>query len=120
MAASASEAAREREFFKYYGHRVQHFQSFTPKTNAESSTDTVLTAFAQLACLRLRTRRAIIVLTNRRHRYILAEATRTISLRSDAIHEPGDALYWGQAALEREDLPDDRPGRQDDTAQVTI
>lgn len=66
--------------------------------------DTVLTALAQVAALRLDTRRAIIVLTDRNRQYILAEATRTISLRSDAVFEPGDALRWGSMAVSRDAL----------------
>ena len=120
MAAFVSDAARDREFFKYYGHRVQHFQTFSQGNHAKSSTDSVLTAFAQLACLRLRSRRAIIVLTDRRHRYVLAEATRTISLRSDATHEPGDALYWGQTALEKGELPEHQSGGQENNVLVTV
>ena len=118
MATSSSDTACEREFFKYYGHRVQHFQKYTPRSHRKSSADTVLTAFAQLACLRLDTRRAIIVLSDRTHQYILAEATRTISLRSDTTHEPGDALCWGETVLEKGSLPGDRLREQQDTLQV--
>ena len=54
---------------------------------------------------------------NSKHQFILAEATRTLSLQSDKVHDPDDALRWGQAVLHRGNgpcehtfvLPDETP-----------
>jgi len=54
---------------------------------------------------------------NSKHQFILAEATKTLSLQSDKVHDADDALRWGQAVLHRGNgpcehtfvLPDDIP-----------
>ncbi|KAI4719694.1 hypothetical protein E4T48_04159 [Aureobasidium sp. EXF-10727] len=68
-----------------------------------ASRDTTLTAFAQLAALRLNVRRAMVSLIDSKHQYILAEATRTLSLVDDTRHAEGDALWLGTTSLARED-----------------
>lgn len=66
-----------------------------------SSYDTTLSAFAQLATLRLNTRRALISLIDRTNQYILAEATQTLSLQSDSVHNYQDELWFGCTTLPR-------------------
>lgn len=66
-----------------------------------SSPDNALTAFAQLGALRLNTRRALISLLSTEHEYVVAEATRTISLQADTVHEAGDALWLGTSVIPR-------------------
>ncbi|KAG9564223.1 hypothetical protein KCU71_g7852, partial [Aureobasidium melanogenum] len=68
-----------------------------------ASRDTTLTAFAQLAALRLNVRRAMVSLIDSKHQYILAEATKTLSLVDDTRHAEGDALWLGTTSLARED-----------------
>ena len=68
-----------------------------------SSRDRALTAFAQLATLRLNVRRAMVSLIDTKHQYILTEATRTVSLISEARHEEDDGLWLGNTVLNRED-----------------
>jgi hypothetical protein len=68
-----------------------------------ASRDTTLTAFAQLAALRLNVRRAMVSLLDSKHQYVLAEATRTLSLVDDTRHADGDALWLGTTSLARED-----------------
>lgn len=60
-----------------------------------------MTAFAQLGVLRFDAKRAFISLFDRKNQYILAEATKTISLQSDVVHDEGDALRFGQATVLR-------------------
>jgi hypothetical protein len=63
----------------------------------QSGRDRALTAFAQLAALRLDTRRAMVSLIDSNRQYILAEATRTVSLFSPSAEHPGDEV-WSVAA----------------------
>jgi signal transduction histidine kinase len=74
---------------------------FAPDHVPRSSYDTTLSAFAQLATLRLNTRRALISLIDRTNQYILAEATQTLSLRSDLVHNDQDELWFGCTTLPR-------------------
>lgn len=66
-----------------------------------SSFDSALTAFAQLGALRLNAKISTISLILDSHQYILAEATRTLSLQSDDVHEPGDGLIYGFSYMPR-------------------
>lgn len=59
---------------------------------AVSCPDKILTAFCQLGALRMRARRAMIIMLDVNHSYIMAEATQTLSLENDNTHEPGDQL----------------------------
>lgn len=63
--------------------------------------DTSLSAFAQLATLRLNVKRCIISLLGIDREYILAESTRTISLQSDEVHAAADALWLGACSIPR-------------------
>ena len=70
---------------------------FKPK----SSKDTTLTAFAQLATLRLDASRCMISLIDSDTQYVLAESTKTISIQSDARHSCGDELWLGSVVISR-------------------
>jgi signal transduction histidine kinase len=74
---------------------------FAPDRVPRSSCDTTLSAFAQLATLRLNTRRALISLIDRTNQYIPAEATQTLSLQSDSVHNDQDELWFGCTTLPR-------------------
>ncbi|KAL3472386.1 hypothetical protein BJX99DRAFT_262373 [Aspergillus californicus] len=105
--------AQEREFYKYCqlpqrpGHL--HRPPLSPRSEAkhellpESSNDTTLTALAQLGALRLNAQRCMISLFDRRTQYILAEATRTLSLQDDRVHVDGDALWLGSSVIPRDE-----------------
>jgi len=71
--------------------------------HAAASRDRGLVAMAQLATLRLNVRRAMVSLIDTDHQYILAEATKTVSLMSDARHGSDDQLWLGTAILNREE-----------------
>lgn len=69
---------------------------------ARSSRDKALTAYAQLVALRLDVRRCMISLIDTSNQYILAEATRTVSIASSRTAED-DELWLGSAVLSRPD-----------------
>lgn len=69
---------------------------------ARTSRDKALTAFAQLVALRLDVRRCMISLIDPTNQYILAEATRTVSIASSRTAED-DELWLGSAILSRPD-----------------
>ncbi|KAK3050508.1 hypothetical protein LTS18_012562, partial [Coniosporium uncinatum] len=64
-----------------------------------SSSDTALTAFAQLGALRMDCRRCMISFFDRERQYILAEATRTLSLQTHTAENEEDAIAWGATIL---------------------
>lgn len=68
----------------------------------------------------MNTRRALISLIDRTNQYILAEATQTLSLQSDSVHNDQDELWFGCTTLPRsrglcekalEMLPSSKPRR---------
>lgn len=65
--------------------------------------DRALTAFAQLACLRLNVRRAMISLVDSKSQIILTEATRTLSLSRNTIDREDDRVWLGMAIIDREE-----------------
>lgn len=67
-----------------------------------SSGDAALTAFAQLGALRCNTKRAIISLVGREQQHIIAEATRSLSLQSDKVHNLNDQLWFGCGTFAKE------------------
>lgn len=69
---------------------------------ARSSRDKALTAYAQLVALRLNVKRCMISLIDSSNQYILAEATRTVSIASSRAAED-DELWLGTAVLSRPD-----------------
>ncbi|KAL2839324.1 hypothetical protein BJX68DRAFT_258908 [Aspergillus pseudodeflectus] len=101
--------AQEREFYKYcqlpQRPGLLERPPISPKSEAnhellpQSSNDTTLTALAQLGALRLNVQRCMISLFDRRTQYILAEATRTLSLQDDRVHLDGDALWLGSSVI---------------------
>jgi signal transduction histidine kinase len=83
--------------------RSQHDESARDNAAATTSPDIVLTAFAQLGALRLNARHAMISLFDRHHQHILAEATRTLSLQDDHVHQEGDALWLGCTIISKDE-----------------
>jgi signal transduction histidine kinase/GAF domain-containing protein len=81
------------------GHKGLHYEGYRPQAGRDRS----LTAFAQLAALRLDTRRAMVSLIDSHRQYILAEATRTVSLFSPAAEHPEDEVWLGNAILNKVD-----------------
>lgn len=75
-----------------------HGQGYQPR----ASRDKALTAFAQLVALRLNVRRCMISLIDTSSQYILAEATRTVSIASSRTADD-DELWLGSAKLSRPD-----------------
>ena len=65
----------------------------------EISPEPTLTALAQLAAHKLQTQRAFISIIDHNSQYILAEATRSVSLNEKEIHTEGDGLYLGIQSL---------------------
>lgn len=66
------------------------------------SNDKALIAFAQSGCLRLNAKRGIVTLIASVRQYILAEATKSLSLRTGLPGDgEGDELWFGNASLPR-------------------
>ncbi|KAF1917970.1 hypothetical protein BDU57DRAFT_472138 [Ampelomyces quisqualis] len=115
MVCGYQEAARDRDLHRYYrpwldaqnlinaadgsGSKGLTYKGYQP----QSSRDRSLTAFAQLAALRLNTRRAMVSLIDSNCQYILAEATRTISLFAPSAEQPEDDVWLGNAILKKDD-----------------
>lgn len=125
--ASARSGARERECHKYVpGYEIRlaiitalalivrytcrYYEPFqrimsraadSSESQPHAASDKALTALAQLGALRLNCRRAVISLFDRRHQYILAEATRSFCLHSSVPQDPDDALWLGSCTLTR-------------------
>jgi len=68
-----------------------------------ASRDKSLTAFAQLAALRLDVRRCMVSLIDSNRQYILAEATKTVSLFEAQAERPEDEVWLGNAVLNKTD-----------------
>jgi signal transduction histidine kinase/CheY-like chemotaxis protein len=106
------ESRREREFYRYYepiraltasGPPICDLfdQKAVQAHRPFSSPDPALTAFCQLGALRLGTRRAMLFFFDSNYAYVLAEATRTLSLKDDSVHEIEDKLWLGHAIIPR-------------------
>ncbi|KAK5121862.1 hypothetical protein LTR85_004433 [Meristemomyces frigidus] len=106
------ESRREREFYRYFepiraltesGPRVCNLRDEDAVKNHQpiSSPDRALTAFCQLGALRLGTRRAMLFFFDTNYAYVLAEATRTLSLQDDSVHEIADELWLGHSIIPR-------------------
>ncbi|KAI6847296.1 hypothetical protein KC364_g5482 [Hortaea werneckii] len=109
-----TELSREKEVFRYLHawaslarphslHRAAFPDGHEPLPTPEPCGDTALTAFAQLCALRMRARRAMVSLVSAGVEYILAEATRTMSLQYDTTEDPADALWLGCCCFPRSD-----------------
>lgn len=71
-----------------------------PPTDSQLlSHDPTLTAFAQLGAFRLNCERSFISLMDYDNQYILAEATRSVSLQSPEQCDEGDEVYLGPRVL---------------------
>ena len=70
---------------------------------AHNSRDKALTAFAQLATLRLDVRRAMISLIDADRQYVLAEATKSLSLYSYTTDQPEDEAWLGSTIISNDD-----------------
>ncbi|KAJ6140226.1 hypothetical protein N7471_006712 [Penicillium samsonianum] len=98
--------SREREFYKYLpphhlnAHTLQHVgRDTSTEYVAQSSSDPVLTAFAQLGTLRLDAQRALISLFGRHKQHVVTEATRTTSLLDNADNNDCDQLWVGSCTM---------------------
>ena len=86
-----------------YAEAIKELQPSNSDRAAVSSREFALTAYAQLVALRLNAKRALISLFDKEREYIIAEATRTLSLQQDDIHAQTDAMYFGTSVLDRQD-----------------
>ncbi|KAK9846925.1 uncharacterized protein MYU51_000035 [Penicillium brevicompactum] len=98
--------SREREFYKYlppHHLNAQTLQHVARDTStdfvARSSSDPVLTAFAQLGALRLDSQRALISLFGRQEQHVITEATRTLSLQVNADNSACHELWVGSCTM---------------------
>ncbi|KAF2493498.1 hypothetical protein BU16DRAFT_81507 [Lophium mytilinum] len=116
IAKKISDSFREREFYRYYqpsdpasgDRRRPPSLPFTKPDAPEVPTsvcatsgpvpsdDKALTAFAQLGAVRLDARRCMLSFFDRKNHYIMAEATRTLSLQTGKALDPKDSIVWGE------------------------
>ncbi|KAF2218614.1 hypothetical protein BDZ85DRAFT_270018 [Elsinoe ampelina] len=106
------DSQREREFYRYYD-PIRALSASGPRwTNLydeaaarqhrpSSCPDLSLTAFCQLGALRLGARRCMLFFFDRTNAYVMAEATRTLSLHDHDVHESGDGLWLGFTIIPR-------------------
>ncbi|KAF9630208.1 hypothetical protein BFW01_g389 [Lasiodiplodia theobromae] len=108
----AQERAREREVYSYFPplgnvpdltSRLEDTPDvFPPHSHApHASIDPVLTAFAQLGALRLDASRSLISLVDSQSQIVLAESTKTLSLRSHLAGNVENDLRLGVAKFPR-------------------
>ncbi|KAK5052044.1 hypothetical protein LTR84_002848 [Exophiala bonariae] len=111
------QGARQRELHRYYQPWLETFISTLEETSIpppqiprradshshqpRSSRDKALTAFAQLGCLRLNAKRGVVTLIDSEKQFIIAEATKSLSLLDDDQHVPGDELWFGNSFVAR-------------------
>ncbi|KAI5247531.1 hypothetical protein E4T43_02035 [Aureobasidium subglaciale] len=107
------EIKREHEFYSYYEpiRALATSEMDWTDLNSDSavakhvplpSPDKALTAFCQLAAIRLKMRRAMIFFFDSAYAYVLAEATRTLSLHDDVdFDDEQDALWLGATKIPR-------------------
>ncbi|KAG4442811.1 hypothetical protein IFR05_001692 [Cadophora sp. M221] len=84
---------------------LRYFQPFEVPARSDGkpqiATDSTLTAFAQLAALRLNCERSFVSLIDNIKQYIVAEATQTISLIDGDLYEgDNDELSFGRTVLD--------------------
>ncbi|KAK7956137.1 uncharacterized protein PG986_005359 [Apiospora aurea] len=89
--ASVTEAARERETFRYDPdlrlHSVPNDTgSQLPNAELRTATDPILTSFAQLVACRVNATRVFISLFDQHRQYVIAEATATLPLTPSLDH----------------------------------
>ncbi|CAG8930196.1 unnamed protein product [Penicillium salamii] len=68
-------------------------------SRTQSSPNTTLTSFAQLAALRLNAQRAFITILNHDFQFVLAEATKTTNIGNSKLSAEGDGLFVGTSTL---------------------
>ncbi|EME82497.1 uncharacterized protein MYCFIDRAFT_215705 [Pseudocercospora fijiensis CIRAD86] len=106
------ESRRAREFYRYYQPIRELTKAGPPVCDIGdhaavqahtpfSSPDRALTAFCQLGALRLGVKRAMLFFFDSTHAYVLAEATRTLSLQNDSLHAAEDDLWLGHTIIPR-------------------
>jgi GAF domain-containing protein len=82
----------------------RYFQPPSPSIDKDKprvALDTSLTAFAQLSALKLNCQRSFISLVDHETQYIIAEATRTVSLETgETDGGADDAIYLGATTLD--------------------
>ncbi|KAI4850508.1 hypothetical protein E4T45_05465 [Aureobasidium sp. EXF-8846] len=99
------ETKREHEFYSYYepiralatsemDWTDLNSDEAVAKHRPKASPDKALTAFCQLAAIRLKMRRAMIFFFDSTYAYVLAEATRTLSLHDDAGFDDEEDGLW--------------------------
>ncbi|KAI8627077.1 hypothetical protein F5Y19DRAFT_444299 [Xylariaceae sp. FL1651] len=114
-ASASTELARQRDLTKYYQPWLDSKKLNAVPVNTgpdadrpvRCSHDTALTAFAQLAALRLNVKRGMVSLIDTQTQIILAEATQTLSLADERRHAPGDHIWLGNVTLPRGDCMDE-------------
>jgi signal transduction histidine kinase/GAF domain-containing protein len=111
--AVLSEARRQRELLIRYSNSFRDITRLDFDTSAENgipsdyvprlSDDASLTAFAQLACLRLGANRAMISLIDGERQHILAEATPDVYLRAGSYggSDASSSLWLGNVSIPR-------------------
>ncbi|KAJ5766810.1 uncharacterized protein N7511_004426 [Penicillium nucicola] len=65
------------------------------------TSNSTLTAFAQLAALRLNVERVVIAVTDRDRQHIIAEATRSLNLNDASVHDEKDHIWFGASDTRR-------------------
>ncbi|BCS27055.1 uncharacterized protein APUU_60103A [Aspergillus puulaauensis] len=97
---------RERELYKYSpphhpsAHTLQHVgRDTSTESVAQSSSDPILTALAQLGALRLNAQRALISLFGRHEQHVIAESTRTLCLQDNGDKNFCDELWVGSCTM---------------------
>ncbi|KAF2735301.1 hypothetical protein EJ04DRAFT_216496 [Polyplosphaeria fusca] len=118
----ATDRAKEREFYRYYNHPKQDTvgsDQTTPvaepvRTDSDPPSqpldpprplpaeDKVLLSLAQLGALRLNVRRCVISFFDRKSSFVLAEATRTLSLDTFEPSFEEDKICWGACVFPKE------------------
>jgi hypothetical protein len=66
-----------------------------------SCPDKTLTAFCQLGALRFKARRCLLFFFDVNYAYAMAEATQSLSLEDDNVHDLNDQLWLGHAKIPR-------------------
>lgn len=70
-----------------------------PSSTIKLRHDPALVAFCQNAAFQLSSQRGFISLIDLETEYVLAEATRSVSLQDPSLTSPGDGLYIGLLTL---------------------
>ncbi|KAJ5557102.1 hypothetical protein N7494_001017 [Penicillium frequentans] len=103
------DAAREREmhlYLPYWGFsETEKFAQQSVGQRPNISRDSALTAFAQIASLRLNAKCALISLFDRTTQHVVAESTPKLGLRSTESGEGPESLWCGVQQLPRENIP---------------